>query len=105
MIVATCQACGDTHHLGERDRAPCTTTCPVCSAKPYRTASNGTIDRSETARIRDAVCDVDGVGKQSLAALQSAFQTLRALKSASVADLTAVDYVGQQTAANIIDAT
>lgn len=105
MIHAECVDCGDTHPLADRSMGWITTNCPSCESTQYRTIYNGShIEKSERARIRDAINDLDGVGGQTLGNILSEYDYYAELEVASVDELTEIRLVGDATAERIVDA-
>lgn len=106
-VACVCTDCDDEHPLGDRpgdENTAASCVCPVCgSTSFYSECRTGGIDKSEAARIRDAVEPVDGVGEQTCQNIVSAFSYYAELETTTATELTAIDNVGAGTASKIID--
>lgn len=101
MIQADCYECDSIHPLGARPAVPGTTECPDCGAYGYRSVPTEDDDRSQEAKIHDAVDNVDGVGTETRENIKAEFDYFAELRSASVDELKQIDGVGQKTAERI----
>lgn len=103
VVEATCFDCQDTHPVGDRPACRGTTECPSCGSTGYSSRLvEGPATKADADRIRDAIRDVQGVGKKNLGAIVDRFGTHAEFQSASVADLEAVPGVGPTTARRIV---
>lgn len=104
MILATCDACGDEHRLGERtlNGNHLTTTCPECGSPHYSTHVEGEpIELSVEERIEKEAAEATGVGEKNLQNILDEFDTYVGFANASEDELADIDGIGSRTASKI----